>query len=168
VIDEDWRAQITTSTIPDFDWDKNGMTADEYFIWRFNRKILHEISSMIKGKFSAGIVQNIKLGTIARLLFFHADPSLKRKKALDMAIELVRNVFYGDQSCTKGTPEYAYAMTLLKRLRPVVRIAEKKLSSKNEMFKDIPAFVAELMGKEQKIDNNAVIDLKRGIANEPG
>jgi len=164
VIDEDWHMQITTSTISDFDWNKNGMTADEYFIWRFNRKILHEISSMLEGKFGAGIVQNIKLGTIARLLFFRADPSLKRKKALDMAIELVRNVFYGDQSCTKGTPEYAYAMTLLKRLRPVVRIAEKKLSPKNEVFRNIPAFVAALMGKEQKIDNNAVIDLKRGSA----
>ena len=166
VIDDDWRMQITTSTIPDFDWDKNGMTANEYFIWRFNRKILHEISSMLNGKFGAGIVQKITLGTISRLLFFRADPSLRRKKALDMAIELVRNVFYGDQSRTKGTPEYAYAMTLLKRLRPVVRIAEKKLSPKNEMFKDIPAFVASLMGKELKIDNHAVIDLKQGSAAE--
>ena len=162
-IDENRIMRVTTSTVPDFDWDKNGMTADEYFIWRFNRKIGHEISSAIEGKFYEKLVRNITMGTIARLLFFRADPSLRHKKMLDFAVTLVRHIFYGDQPYTGGTPEYAYVTKLLRRLRPAVWAAEKTLSRSNAMFQDIPALAISLIGKEQKIDYDAVFDLQRGI-----
>jgi len=150
-IDENWTMRMTTSTVADFDWDKHGMTADEYFIWRFNRKIAYEIS---KRKLVTRIARNITLR------------GLNNRNALDFAIELVRNIFYGDQPYTRGTPEHAYAMRLLGRLKPIVWIAEKKLSPGNEIFGDIPALAALLMGKELKIDYNAVIDLKTGVAEE--
>ena len=168
-IDEHWGMRVTTSTVPDFDWDKNGMTAEEYFVWRFNRKISHEITSMLKKKrLLLKIVESVTLGTIARLLFFRAEPALRGKKALDMGIDLVRGIFYGDQYYTKDTPEYAYAMRLLRRLRPVARLAERKLSPKSEWFRDIPALVAALMGKEEKIDHNAAVDLRTGECRELG
>jgi len=166
-IDEDWRMKITSSTVTDFGWDKNGMTAEEYFVWRFERKVANEIFSMLeKRKLIAKLARGITLGTVARLLLFRADASLKEKKLLDVAIELVRNIFYGDQPYTKGTPEYAYVMKMLRRLRLPVRIAEKKLAAKSELFRDIPALAASLIGKETKIDYNAVIDLKTGTAEE--
>jgi len=163
---DDWKMQITTSTIADFDWDKSGMTADEYFIWRFNRMIEHEIISMLENypKIFTTLLQNAKMGTVAKLFLFRADSSLQNKKIMDFAIELVRNVFYGDQPYTRGTPEYDYIMKVLKRLSPVVFILEKIVFSENELLCDIPGFLASLMGKEQKIDNNAEIDLKRGTA----
>ena len=162
VIDENRVMRVTTSTVPDFDWDKNGMTAEEYFIWRFNRKIEHEIVSRLRGKLVPHIVRGATLATLSKLLFFRADPSLKNKKFLEAAVELSRNVFYGDQPYTEGTPEHTYIMKMLGRLKPAVWIAEKWLSPGNEYFKDIPALVASLIGKERKIDNHAVIDLQRG------
>ena len=162
----DGKMRVTSSTIEDFDWDKNGMTADEYFIWRFNRKIENEISSMLKKypKLLTRLVKNAKAGTLSGLLWLRAGPALRKKKALELAIELVRNVFYGDQPYTRGTPEYELAMRLLKRLRPVVRMLEKKLSPKHEVLGDIPGLAAALLGKELKIDNDAEIDLGTGGA----
>jgi len=165
-IDTNRIMRITTETVHDFDWDKNGMTAEEYFIWRFNRKIAHEISSGLDGKCYAKLVRRITLGKLARLLCFCAHPSLKNKRLPDIAIELVRNVFYGDQPYTAGTPEHQYAMKLLARLRPFVRLAEKKLAPKHALFGDFPALASQLMGKAQKIDNNAVVDLRQGIVTE--
>ena len=147
LIDENWAMRVTTSTVADFDWDKKGMTADEYFIWRFNRKIEGEIfSALRKHRVIAGIV--------------------RRSSLLPFGIEIVRNIFYGDQPYTKETPEYARVMKLLRLLRPFVWIAEKKLSRRSELFRDIPALAASLIGKEQKIDYNAVIDLKNGSVEE--
>jgi len=43
-IDDAWRMTIvSTPSVDDFDWDKNGMTAEQYFAWRFRRKVKHEI-----------------------------------------------------------------------------------------------------------------------------
>ena len=160
--------RVTSSTIEDFDWDKNGMTADEYFVWRFNRKIENEIASMLQKqpKFVGSIVRSLKAGTLAGLLWFRAAPSVRQRKLLDFAIELVRNVFYGDQPYTPGTPEYICVMKALRRLRPVVRLLEKKLSLKNEILGNIPALTAALLGKVLKIDSNAEIDLRTGEIRE--
>ena len=141
-IDENWRMEITSSPTPEFDWDKRGLTAAEYYIWRFNRKIEHEILSKIKIK------------------------SLRKLRLFPFGVELARNIFYGDQPYTRGTPEYARVMRLLKCLRPIVWLAEKKLSSRSPLFRDIPALAASLIGKDKKIDHNAVIDLKHGTAEE--
>ncbi|MDR2687668.1 MAG: hypothetical protein LBB75_07935, partial [Oscillospiraceae bacterium] len=146
-IGEDLVMRVTTSTVPDFDWDRNGMTAQEYFAWRFDRKIEHEIFSRVRS------------GAIAKLM--------RRSALFPFGVELARNIFYGDQPYTRGTPEYAYVMKWLGRLRPAVRVAEKALGRRDGMFRDIPALAASLIGKEEKIDCDAVIDLKRGTA-RPG
>jgi len=139
--------RITTSTVADFDWDKNGMTADEYFKWRFNRKIEDEIFSKIKSKAIAKIMRGNAL--------------------FPFGVELARNIFYGDQPYTKGTPEYAFVMKWLCRLRPAVWLAEKTLGRKQVMLRDIPALAVSMIGKEKKIDYNAVICLKHGSV-KPG
>jgi len=157
-IDENWVMRIASSTVEDFDWDKNGLTAGEYFTWRFNRKIGHEIASRRVGRLAARMLQGVTLGKLARMLFFEADASLVDRNLLEFVVELIRNIFYGDQPYTEGTPEHAYAMRLLGRLRPVVWLAGKRLKQ------DIPSLAAAIMGKEMKIDYTAVIDLKNGGA----
>ena len=144
-IDENRVMRMETSTVEDFDWDRKGMTADECFKWRFDRKIGHELA---KHKFAVRLARSITLR------------GLGNRKLLDFVVELIRNIFYGDQPYTKGTPEYAYAMRLLGRLRPIVWLAGKRLGQ------DIPALAAAIMGKEVKIDYNSMIDLKHGTAQE--
>ena len=141
-IDENWVMRVMTSTVPEFDWDKNGMTAQEYFAWRFNRKIENEIFSKLKWP-----VANI----------------VRRSPLLPFGIELVRNVFYGDQLYTKGTPEYARVMRLLRRARPVVWLVEKTYGRRHEGWRDVKGLVRAIIGKEEKVDYEAVIDLKQGL-----
>ena len=146
-IDENRVMRITTSTVSDFDWDKDGMTADEYFKWRFNRKIEDEIFSKVKGK--------------------AIEKMMRRNALFPFGVELARNIFYGDQPYTKGTAEYALVMKWLCRLWPAVWVAEKTLGRKYAMLRDIHALVVSMIGKEEKFDYNATICLKHGSV-KPG
>jgi len=76
-LDENRVMRFTTGTVADFDWDKRGMTADEYFLWRFNRKIENEILSKIKIKSIAGF--------------------LRRRRLLHSLVNRIRNIFYGKE-----------------------------------------------------------------------
>jgi len=76
-IDENRVMRLTTGTVADFDWDRRGMTAEEYFVWRFDRKIGHEILSKIKNK---------------QLACF-----LGKGKLFRFVVERVRNIFYGKE-----------------------------------------------------------------------
>jgi len=172
---------IKSSRIEDFDWDKNGMTADEYFAWRFDRMINTTINSMAEDpeKFSRKVgkagsepknlwlirlagktMQKLTLGRLGRLLWIKVDPSLKNVLVKDLGVEIVRNMFEGDEPYVPGTLVYTLFMKTLKRLSPVVCVLEKKLGKKNVAFADIPAFVASLIGNTGMPDNNATIILK--------
>jgi len=69
-------------------------------------------------------------------------------------------MFEGDEPYVEGTPVHTFIMKVLKRLKPVVKILEKKLGKKNPLFADIPAFVSSLIGHGEQADNNAVLHLK--------
>ncbi len=177
---ENGTAKIVSLKIDDFDWDKNGKTADEYFIWRFNRMITDIIDGMAYDfaaftRYFGGpeknkklklpitivgrILQKLTLGGVGRLLWFRVDKSIKKRLLKDTAVELVRNVFTGDEPYTPDTALYKAFMKLLKRLRPIILILEKKLGAKSEMFADIPAFIASIIGDEKKMDYNAEIKI---------
>lgn len=172
---------IESSRIEDFEWDKSGMTATEYFAWRFDRMINTTIASMAEDpeKFSRKVgkagskpkhlwlirlagktMQRLTLGALGRLLWIKVDPPLKKVLAKDLGVEIVRNIFEGDEPYVPGTPVPTLFMKTLKRLRPAVRIAEKKLGRKNPVLSDIPAFVASLIGNTGIPDNNATIILR--------
>lgn len=172
---------IKSSRIEDFEWDKNGMTATDYFAWRFDRMINTTIDSMTEEpeKFSRKVgkagsepknlwlirlagktMQKLTLGRLGRLLWIKVDPSLKKVLAKDLGVEIVRNIFEGDEPYVPGTPVYMLFMKTLKRFKTVVRIIEKKLGKKNPVLSDIPAFVASLIGNTGMPDNNATIILE--------
>ena len=105
-------------------------------------------------------MQRLTLGALGRLLWIKVDPPLKKVLAKDLGVEIVRNIFEGDEPYVPGTPVHTLFMKTLKRLRPAVRIAEKKLGRKNPVLSDIPAFVASLIGNTGIPDNNATIILR--------
>lgn len=185
VLHPDCTAEITSSTVDDFDWDKQRKTANGYFIWRFERMIRDILESMWhdperflgfiglsdklkENKIMQGLIRftgkrlnTWTLGKTAHLLFFRADQSIQDVRLADKAVELVRNVFAGDQPYTKETPEYRFLQTFLHRLRLPIRIAERKLGEKQPLLGNITALVLGLVGKEHKIDNHVLLDLKR-------
>ena len=76
-------------------------------------------------------------------------------------MELVRNVFVGNEPYVTGTPMYEAMAKLLRRLHPITHIIEKKAGSKNPLLADIDTFVLSMMGDEKQRDYDAVIEINR-------
>ncbi len=167
---------IKSYTIEDFDWDKGGKTAAEYFQWRFDRMITDIVDAMafdfafftrlfggpeknkkLKGPitFVGKILQKLTLKKVGQLFWFKVDKSIENRLVKDVMVELVRNVFVGDEPYTKGTPMYEVMETFLKRLHPITHIIEKKVGAKNPVLADIDSFVLSMIGDEEKRDYTA-------------
>lgn len=103
------------------------------------------------------ILDKFTLKKLGRLLFFKVDKSIENRLAKDVGIELVRNVFVGNEPYVKGTPIYEAMAKLLKRLRPITYILGKKLGKKNPVLSDIDTFVLSMIGDEKQRDYDAVL-----------
>lgn len=103
------------------------------------------------------ILQKLTLGGVGRLFCFKVDPSIKHRLLKDTAVELVRNIFVGDEPYVKGTPMYDAVSKLLDRLSPVLKVVQNKLGEKQPMFADIKGFVLSMIGDEKQMDYEAVI-----------
>ncbi|MDE6723157.1 MAG: metallophosphoesterase [Eubacterium sp.] len=152
---------IKSYTIDDFDYDKNGKTAEEYFRWRFDRMILWKMGEVLPAPVNK-ILDKLTLKKLGRLLFFKVDDSIKDRLAIDVCIEFVRNIFLGDEPYVKGTPMYEAVAKFLKRLHFVTRILEKKLGKKNPILADIDTFVLSMIGDEEQRDYNLKLTINRG------
>lgn len=153
-------AEIKSYTIKDFDYDKGGRTAQEYFKWRFERMIEFKMNEILP-KPAMKLINSMTVKKISRLLWFKPDSSIKDLKAKDLGIELVRNIFMGDEPYTKGTPVYETMSKALKRLHPITHILEKKLGKRNEILSDLDTFILSMIGDEKQRDNTAVIAVNK-------
>lgn len=172
--------QIQSETIRDFNWDKGGRTAQQYFQWRFDRMITDIIDAMaddfaffmdkfggaekhqklrIPVQLAGRLLQKLTLGGVGRLFFLRIDPSLHPILLKDQAVELVRNIFVGNEPCIKGTPLYDAIDRLLGRLSPILHLVERKAGAGNEMLSDLRAFVLSLIGDEDQMDDNAILPI---------
>lgn len=170
--------QIDSFTIEDFDWDKQGKTAEEYFTWRFDRMITDIIDAMaydfafftrlfggpeknkkLKIPITAvgKLLQKLTLRGVGRFFWFRVDASIRDRLLKDVAVEFVRNIFVGNEPYVPGTPMYAAVETLLRRLRPVLHIVEKKVGKNNPQLSDFSAFVLSLIGDEKQLDYSATL-----------
>ncbi len=133
--------EIKSIPTPDFEWDTKDKTCKEYLSDMFDRMIVNVLTDMrddtlrmmnkfhiedkgsiktilaIAGKF----ICSVKVGTLARLLFIRCDKSIKKMRVLDYATELVRGAFEGNQTFKEGTPKGDVFISLLKRLRPILK-----------------------------------------------
>ncbi len=157
VVIDDEKVNVKSYTIEDFDWDTGGRTAEEYFTWRFDRMINWKMDEILPAP-SKKILNKFTLKKLGRLLCFKVDKSIEDMLARDIGVELVRNIFIGDEPYVKGTPMYEAMSKLLKRLHPITHILEKKLGAKNPILADIDSFVLSMIGDEKQMDCNAVID----------
>ncbi len=172
---------IHSYTIEDFDWDKKGKTAQEYFQWRFDRMITDMIDAMAydfafftrqfggpeknkKIKIPVTVIgkmlQKLTLKKLGRMLCFRVDRSIENRLIKDIGVELVRNIFVGDEPYVKGTPMYDAMSKLLSRLHPITRLIEKKAGKSNPLLADIDSFVLSMIGDERQRDYNTTLDIK--------
>lgn len=140
-------AKLESIPTPDFDYDTKGMTCKEYLTSVFDAMIrnimldlrddttramrkfgIKQSKGLIFGLRIAGkILCSVKLGTLAKLLFIKCDKSIKKVKLIDYATVLVRNIFRGNQTYNKGTPEGDAFINCLNRVSPIL----KKISIKD-------------------------------------
>ncbi|MGN0521067.1 MAG: metallophosphoesterase family protein [Eubacterium sp.] len=172
---------IKSYTIEDFDWDKGSMTAQEYFQWRFDRMITDIIDAMAydfafftrlfggpeKNKklkvpvtMAGQLLQKLTLKKLGKILCFKVDKSIENRLVKDVGVELVRNIFVGDEPYVKGTAMYDAISKLLKRLHPVTHIIEKKAGASNPLLCDLDNFILSMIGDDKQRDYNTTLDIK--------
>lgn len=152
------KIDIKSYTINDFDYDKQGKTAEEYFYWRFNRMIEWKMNEILP-KPAKKILDKFTLKKLGRLLCFRVDRSIQDRLAKDVGIELVRNIFIGNEPYVKGTPIYNAMEKMLSRLHPVTHIIEKKMSTKNPILSDIDNFILSMLGDKMQRDYDTVLNI---------
>ncbi len=156
VVIDDESISVKSYTIEDFDCDKGQKTAEEYFQWRFDRMINWKMDEILPAP-AKKILDRFTLKKLGRLLCFKVDKSIENMLAKDVGVELVRNIFVGNEPYVKGTPMYEAMSKLLKRLHPVTHIVEKKMGAKNPILSNIDKFVLSMIGDEKQLDYDAVI-----------
>lgn len=161
----DDRAEIKSYTINDFDYDKNGKTAEQYFQWRFNRMIEWKIETLLP-KFAVKLLNKLTIKTLSRLFIFKVDKSIEDILVKDLAIEFARNIFIGNEPYVKGTPVYQATEKFLKRLHFVTHIVEKKLGKDKPELADIDAFILSMIGDEKQRDYDTTLKINTTLHNK--
>ncbi len=167
-IDENGIMQVESIAVEDFNVELDGKTYEEFFDWRFEYAIKNKILGILNGgsgfvaflkKTGKKILQNIKLGTLARLTFIRIDESLKGVKLLDFAGKIALVIFKGDQPFVKGTKEYDVINKFLNRIKFIIKKIEPKLSKDDEI--NLTDMVLNTIGNNKGFsDNNVTINLK--------
>lgn len=157
---KDSTADIKSYTINDFDYDKQGKSASEYFQWRFDRMIDYKMKEILP-KPAMKILNKLTVKKICNFLWFNPDKSIQNILAKDLGIELVRNIFIGNEPYVKGTAVYEAFEKLINRLSLIIHIAEKKAGKKNKVLSDIKSFLLCTIGDEKQRDWNLTLDINR-------
>ena len=137
-IEDENTVQIESIPVPDFNWDKGGLSGEEYLKRQFDRMIrtyidcmqndpvrlmrkLHMNPSPFRCKifrFAGKKLSNMTVGRFANLLLLRADPQIRTLPVVQFAIDLVRCVFEGNQPFVEGTPGGDTMLKAFRRLRP--------------------------------------------------
>lgn len=157
---KDSTADIKSYTINDFDYDKQGKSASEYFQWRFDRMIDYKMKEILP-KPAMKILNKLTVKKICNSLWFNPDKSIQNILAKDLGIELVRNIFIGNEPYVKGTAVYEAFEKLINRLSLIIHIAEKKAGKKNKALSDIKSFLLCTIGDEKQRDWDLTLDINR-------
>lgn len=157
---KDSTADIKSYTINDFDYDKQGKSAREYFQWRFDRMIDYKMKEILP-KPAMKILNKLTVKKICNFLWFNPDKSIQNILAKDLGIELVRNIFIGNEPYVKGTAVYEAFEKLINRLSLIIHIAEKKAGKKNKVLSDLKSFLLCTIGDEKQRDWDLTLDINR-------
>lgn len=157
---KDSTADIKSYTINDFDYDKQGKSASEYFQWRFDRMIDYKMKEILP-KPAIKILNKLTVKKICNFLWFNPDKSIQNILAKDLGIELVRNIFTGNEPYVKGTAVYEAFEKIINRLSLIIHIAEKKAGKKNKVLSDIKSFLLCTIGDEKQRDWDLTLDINR-------
>lgn len=171
--------EIKSLSIPDFNYDMQGLTTKEYMDRQFDRMItvileamrddyeyfLHRVGVKPNKKLKTPVtlagkfLNSVSLGSIGRLMWIRVDKSIRKRLLKDFAVSLIRNLFAGDQPYVEGTAEYAMMEKFIKRIGFVLKKIDKKLA-KDDYKPEMRRILLETIGNGSGIpDNDAVLDI---------
>ena len=168
-IDENSVLKVKSLDVPDFGWDLNGLTPQEYFDDHFASAIVARIKGALNG--GKGIVKHLKafarkrfdkitVGTVKRIFFIKRDKSFDKKRFADFAGEVGVSIFTGDGPYVEGTPGYNFLSGILSRVSFVLKKIEPKLSKNGEKV-DLKSMLLDTVGNNKGFsDNDAEFTLK--------
>lgn len=179
-VEDENTVRIKSIPVPEFKWDKNGKTGAVYLKDQFERMIRTMINGMkddperILRKLGAGdkkalykpvsvvgkALSTWSIGKVARLFFVRADKSIADRKFIELAVDIVRYAFEGDQPFREGTPEGDTILRVFTRLKPVFKILNKKLHGSQGEKIDMYELLKHSVGNYGISDNDVVLKLK--------
>lgn len=179
-IEDEETVKIESIPVPEYEWDKKGKTGEEHLKNQFDKMILSMVYGLkddparMLSKFGLGdkkslhkpmafigkFLSTCTIGKMCRLLLVKAHPDIKNEKFIDFVVELVRDVFCGDQPFTEDNPYGETFLRVLRRLRPVFKILNKKLHGSQGEEVDLYELLKHSAGNYGIPDNNATIKLK--------
>lgn len=176
----DDRMEVKSDHIDHFDWDLHGMTVDEYFKSVFDRLLndifdsmafdIERLSRLAVGfsveaetilklrvplTLAGKALQKLTVGQLARLLCISRDISPEVKPILlkDLFVEVVRNIYGGDEPYTPDTPVYQAIKRIMERGKPLVR----RIKNSEEIFKMMDVILDGVLYDAPPADNDAVL-----------
>ncbi len=168
-IDENSILKVKTFGVPDFGWDLNGLTPQEYFDNHFSTAIIARVKGALSG--GDGIVKHLKsfgrkrfdkmtIGTLKRILFIKKDKDFDKKKFSDFVGEVGVSIFTGDGPYIEGTAGYNFLLGILSRFSFVLKKVEPKLSKDGNKV-DLRSMLLNTIGNNKGFsDNDAEFTLK--------
>ncbi len=172
--------EIKSIPVPDYDWDKKGLTGEEYLKKQFDSMIINLIVgakdnpaitlrkiNMKDSKAAEEIIRrlgtvigNATIGGAGKLFGIKPDESIKNNSFLELMTDVVRNVFCGDQPFTENTPEGKFLLTLVRRFRPLISVLNKKMHDSQGADIDLFEMIKHSLGNYGISDYDAVLKLK--------
>ncbi len=140
-IEDENTVDIKSIPVPDFEWDKKGMTGEEYLKAQFEKMIRILLECMVRdperlmGKLHIKQTPALKklfpvigrkiskatVGGVCRLLCVSADKRIKKDNFVDFAVDIARSVFEGNQPFVEGTPGGDTLLKVFRRLKPFIK-----------------------------------------------
>lgn len=179
-VEDENTVDIKSIPIPEFDWDKKGQSGEDYLRAQFDRMLISLVGRMkndpskVMEKFAVDdnpaihklikrvgkILATWSVGRVSKLFFVKAHPDVKDRKIADCLIELIRNMFCGDQPYTEDTPFGETFLKILKRLNPILKVLNKKLHGAQGEILDFYEILKHTAGNYGISDYNATLKLK--------
>ena len=168
-IDENSVLKVKSLDVPDFGWDLNGLTPQEYFDNHFSSAIVARVRGALSG--GKGIVKHLKafarkrfdkmtVKSLKRLLFLKRDKEFDKKKFSDFVGEVGLSIFTGDMPYVEGTAGYNLIAGILDRFSFVLKKVEPKFCKNGEKI-DLRSMLLNTIGNNKGFsDNNVEFTLK--------
>jgi hypothetical protein len=180
---DDTHMRIATKSIETFAWDLQGKTVSQYLSDSFDRMLnsifeaagtdVERMLDILNGEFRVNkeallkhklllglggkFLYRLTLGGAGRLLCCKIPKSVRHVRVKDFIMEVVRNIYKGDEPYSRETDMGAAVYASMGRLEALARPALKNIDLP---FESLRAFVMSLLYDGGLPDNDAVIALE--------